>query len=329
MVAPVLRQHGSEEEEDAEPGVLAVGRHTPTIGARLGSAQVTAAIYSERHMATTAGREVEALFRAPLAEFTLARDSLAARLRKAGHSEAATTVRRLRKPTVPVWTVNQLAATDAARIKQLLEAVDQLRRAHFTDAETIRRATRNQREALHRLLERAEALLADAGLTASPQVLGRVSSTLLGAAADPETRTALLAGRVTEELQAPGFDALAAAAPPTSKPEPAPDPAREKQAARARRDEAARARQATQAAQAEARSLRRRADELERTAAEEREAAEKAARAVETMKRQLTELERRAEAERHAADEAEHAAARAREEAERAAARRDSPRAGG
>ena len=52
--------------------------------------------------------DLDALFRLPLAEFTDARNTLAARLKKSGRGEDAVVVKALAKPPVSAWAVNQL-----------------------------------------------------------------------------------------------------------------------------------------------------------------------------------------------------------------------------
>ncbi|HET9787557.1 MAG TPA: hypothetical protein VFP47_10510, partial [Pyrinomonadaceae bacterium] len=52
--------------------------------------------------------ELDTLFKLPLAEFTSARNTLAARLKKTGHGDEAVLVQALAKPSISAWTVNQL-----------------------------------------------------------------------------------------------------------------------------------------------------------------------------------------------------------------------------
>ena len=59
--------------------------------------------------ASTLDPEIARLYAVPLAEFTPARNALAARLRKAGQADEAEAVKALRKPTPPVWAINQAA----------------------------------------------------------------------------------------------------------------------------------------------------------------------------------------------------------------------------
>src|SRR5256885_1460419 len=68
------------------------------------------------------------------------------------------------------------------------------------DADAVRAATRDERDALRKLTRLAEAVLADAGRPASPQTLERVSSTLRAAAVDSDAAKLLTSGRLAEEV---------------------------------------------------------------------------------------------------------------------------------
>ena len=57
----------------------------------------------------TLDREIDRLYALPLDEFTARRNELAKRLKKEGEGEAADEVASLVKPSVPAWTINQLA----------------------------------------------------------------------------------------------------------------------------------------------------------------------------------------------------------------------------
>jgi hypothetical protein len=160
-----------------------------------------------------ANRDVEGLYETPLAEFTRARNTVAARLKKAGHIAEAAAVKRLPKPTVPTWIVNQVARRDPANVQRLIKAVDQLKRAQLGDRGTLAQATDEQRAATRAMLDRAEDVAARSGLKLPPAAVVRVSATLLGAAVDPAERENLRRGRLTSERQAPGFDAFTAELP--------------------------------------------------------------------------------------------------------------------
>src|SRR5437870_3187785 len=51
---------------------------------------------------------VDALFKLPLAEFTGARNDLAARLKREGRANDSNFVKALAKPSISAWAVNQL-----------------------------------------------------------------------------------------------------------------------------------------------------------------------------------------------------------------------------
>src|SRR4029453_3258416 len=80
-------------------------------------------------------------------------------------------------------------------------------------SDALRAAQAQEREALRDLMQRAEAILEEAGRAASRPALERIRSTLGAAALADPTRDALKAGRLTDEVEMSGFDALAGIAP--------------------------------------------------------------------------------------------------------------------
>ena len=159
----------------------------------------------------SATRALERLYSVGPKEFTRTRDSLAAELRKSGDDDAAREVARLRRPSAALWAVNQLARQARAPLERFLDAVDQLRRTQLSDPRGAMDAMRTERAQLETLVGRAGQALADAGYAASADMRRRIGDTLLGAAADRRHADALAHGRLTEELHAPGFDALTGA----------------------------------------------------------------------------------------------------------------------
>lgn len=162
--------------------------------------------------------ELDRLYELPLDDFTPARNELAARLKKAGQDDAGARVKALRKPSVAVWTVNQLARRHGGEVAELIDAGKRLRTAQETalrggGADDVRSSTRAERDALRKLTRLAEAVLTHAGRPASPQTLERVSSTLRAAAVDPRAGELVSRGRLAEEVEAPGFAAVAEIAP--------------------------------------------------------------------------------------------------------------------
>ena len=160
---------------------------------------------------TAGARALERLYAVAPKDFTRARNTLAAELRQARDLDAAREVARLRRPSAPLWAVNQLARHARPALERFLDAVDRLRRTQLSDPRGAMEAMRAERVQLEALVQRAEQALAEVGYSPSAEARRRISDTLLGAAADRRHAEALMHGRLTEELHAPGFDALTGA----------------------------------------------------------------------------------------------------------------------
>ena len=243
-------------------------------------------------------QELDRLFGVPLDEFTRARNDLVKQLKACRDTEHADEVRALPKPTVPVWTVNQLTRVDRPGIRALLDAGEELRAAQSrllggeNARDTSRKATAHERQAVERLIQRARAILADAGRPATQAVLDRVGTTLRAAAVTDEGRVLLETGRFTAELEPPGFG-FASGRTPSS-----PRPKRSR-----RRDELAERRERRAQEQRRRRELQERARTAERSAREAEREAERAEQAAERARRKAQAA--RAEADAAAAELAE------------------------
>src|SRR5436305_1927347 len=154
---------------------------------------------------------VDRLYGLPLDEFTAERDAAAKELRADGSREAADAVRKLRKPSVPAWALNQLARRRSGEVERLIAAGDELRDAQEKvykgggARERLRGAVEAEREAVGSLLGEARELLDAEGRTPSQQVLDRIRDTLHAAATDERVRDELLAGRLVEHAQPGGL----------------------------------------------------------------------------------------------------------------------------
>ncbi len=229
--------------------------------------------------------ELDRLYGLPLEDFTKARNELSARLKKSGQTDAAAQVKALAKPSVPAWAVNQLARTRKRDVRALLDAAE---RSRSGKAKTLREALNEQRDALQRLTNEGRELLEAKRGSAPDAMVQRIASTLRAAASDPSAAGLLERGRVNEDLEPAGFEALAglvdAKSPPTSK--------RDEGAARRKLLEAAQ--KAVRERKAEAAELHDRAEESERQAAKVRKTADRADRALEDAEAELRSLERSA-----------------------------------
>jgi hypothetical protein len=210
--------------------------------------------------------EIDRLYGLPLAEFTKERDALARRLRADGERDEATAIADLRKPVLAAWVVNRLARACRTDVESLVEAAAAIRAGKPDAGERFRTIADG-------LARAAREVLAGADRRPSDAVLRDVATTLrAAAAAEPDL---LLRGRLTEPVEATGFEAMAGAAPrrPSSpaagrqpkkkKKKPQPDRARVQAARNAladARDEARRLARAADAAEREASRLRADAD---------------------------------------------------------------------
>lgn len=147
--------------------------------------------------------ELDRLYALPLNEFTAARDEIAKRLRGEGERDLADQVKGLHKPTVAVWLVNQLAREREVDIKRLLKAGEALGKAQAAaTSEAFAQARADEQHALGRLASAAR----EAGVGA--QAAERAIQTFRAASLTEEGRELLKRGRLTEELEPPGFEAL-------------------------------------------------------------------------------------------------------------------------
>jgi hypothetical protein len=242
--------------------------------------------------------ELDELYQLPLTEFTSARNDLATRLKAEGRAGESDDVKGLRKPSVAVWLVNRLARErelDVQRLRKAGEAVakGQIDATAGRSSDAFLEARQEEQRALARLGEAAREIAAREQVGSA--AVDRAVDTLRAASLSDEGRELLKRGRLTEELEAPGFEALAglvAATPkrPTTPAKPKKDDrrgalkeARERlrEVRAEERELVAAARKAAQAAdraEAEAASLRERAEEAkaDATAAAERGAAAEA-----------------------------------------------------
>ena len=214
-------------------------------------------------------------------------------------------MKKLAKPSIPVWTANQLARREPGEVRALLRSAEELRKAQERalggkGADELRKRVDEQRRAVRALARLGRDILASEGRSVSDAVVERIAKTLEAAALDDGSRFLLRAGRLTDELEPPGFDALAGMTP-------AREP-RKKRAVRAggKGERVAEARAALQEARKRAREEARAALEAEREVDRTESAAAEARRAAQDARKRAD-----------AADEAVTAADAALREAQR------------
>jgi hypothetical protein len=162
-------------------------------------------------------RAAHELYGVPLDEFVAARDVLARELRGAGEREAADSVKRLPKPSVPAWAINRLVRERPDEIAHLLRSGDHLRNVQEwllrreADPTDLRRAVESERAAVGGLVGRAADVLTAAGRAPRGDVLERIGETLHAAAADAEVRDDVERGRLVRDRASVGLGPTVAA----------------------------------------------------------------------------------------------------------------------
>jgi hypothetical protein len=157
-------------------------------------------------------REVDSLYQLPLSQFTSARDELAKRLRADGERKAADQVKQLRKPTAAVWLVNRLARERELDVQRLAKAGAELSKSQKSAAggskasDAFVEARREEQRALERLAQAARETATREGIGAA--AVDRATQTLRAASLTEEGRELLKRGRLTGELDPPGFEAF-------------------------------------------------------------------------------------------------------------------------
>jgi hypothetical protein len=232
-------------------------------------------------------RELDELFELPPSDFIPARNEIVKRLRAAGETEQAEDVKRLSKPTVAAWAVNQLARHAEPEVRRLLDAGTKMRKAHeraLTEraGEDFRKATAAERELVQALSDRARTILRDAGHPPSDQVLKRIADTLRAASTDDTARELLERGRLTKELEPSGFGSLSTV-PFTPRPTA-------RRSATSKREERSRLQRELRDLRARVQQAQREAVRAANEARHAREAAETASVEAEEKRQVATEL---------------------------------------
>ncbi len=148
--------------------------------------------------------KIDDLYRAPLADFVANRTALAKTLSGA----EAQQVRKLPKPTLAPWAVNQVYWRARAVYDRAIKSGERLRHAQVAALEgkkaDLRGATDAHRTAVADAVREAERFAAEAGSHPPPDAIMRIFEALSLAAEPPEAP-----GRLTKPLQPAGFEALA------------------------------------------------------------------------------------------------------------------------
>jgi len=157
---------------------------------------------------------IDALFRLPLTEFIGARKELAARLKKNGYSDEAEQIKALAKPSISAWTVNQLYWNHRDEFDELISTGQRFRKAQASGKMVnMREALDARREVLAQLSDLATETLSEAGHNPSLDVLRRITTTLEALSSLASFSDDTSPGRLTHDIDPPGFDSFGAFTP--------------------------------------------------------------------------------------------------------------------
>ena len=235
--------------------------------------------------------EIDDLYSLPLDDFTEARDALASELRSAGRKEEAAEVKKLRKPSLAAWAVNQLAREKSEAMEELFELRDRIENS--TSATDMRAASEDRRKLIAELVDRAGSILTVAGRATGANTMQAITQTLHAGDTEDE-RDALLHGRLSRELSPSGFGSFSTAF------------------------ESAAGDEADGASDPRMEEKRRRAEELAEEAEDAEAEAERLAEELGTAERALQRAQARSDMARRSAEEAGKNAERAKAEVDRA-----------
>jgi hypothetical protein len=174
----------------------------------------------ERENSANLEDDVDALFKLPLSEFTGARNDLAARLKREGRADDSTFVKKLPKPSISAWAVNQLHWNHREEFDRLLSTSQRFRQPQTSHTATrmadLRGSLDARREALSHLSDLATDLLREAGHNPTPDTIHRVTTTLEALSAHATLSGGPTPGRLSEDVDPPSFASFSSLIPATS-----------------------------------------------------------------------------------------------------------------
>jgi hypothetical protein len=145
----------------------------------------------------------EELYGVAPGDFTPARD---AKVKELKGSELAAAVKKLKKPSVAAWVVNQLVRHETEQVDQVLAMGEALRAAQAgLKGEELRALTRQRRQLTAAVTTRARGVASGLGVKVTPAVADQVEATLTAAMVDEECARAVRSGLLVAALTSTGI----------------------------------------------------------------------------------------------------------------------------
>lgn len=169
------------------------------------------------HTPAGGDERIEALYDVPPVDFVVARNQLAAALKREGKKSEAELVRAMAKPSPSAFATNQLARQHPKELATYLEAAEKLRASQIagtpTSAAGFKAETVAQRAAFDRLVNLGEAILGEAKASTARAVVEKLANNLRFSVLTETGRDALRTGRLNGDLEPPDFSEILAAIP--------------------------------------------------------------------------------------------------------------------
>jgi hypothetical protein len=136
-------------------------------------------------------------------DFTPARDAKAKELKG---SELSGQVKKLKKPSVAAWVVNQLVRHETEQVEQVLAMGEALRAAQAgLKGDELRALTRQRRQLTAAVTTRARSVASGLGVKVTQAVADQVEATLTAAMVDEECAKAVRSGLLVAALTSTGM----------------------------------------------------------------------------------------------------------------------------
>jgi hypothetical protein len=153
---------------------------------------------------------------------------MATEARDTGQKDLASSLKKLRKPSVGAWLANLLVLEQSRDVEQLVDLGAELRAPKQLEGEQIRRVSKEKGSVVSKLVRDATSKASREGQSASGAALLELEATLDAAFADPQAAEILLQGRLSSGLHYSGLgfgeEALRESTTDAKKPASAPRP---------------------------------------------------------------------------------------------------------
>ena len=155
------------------------------------------------------------LYAGPLESFTPDRDAAAKEAKgdPEGGKELAARIKKLKKPSIAAWAINNLVRNESDQIEQVFALAGSLREAaEALDGEELRALTRQRRQLTNALATTARSLAKDAGVKLTGPVIEQVEGMVNAAMLDPVAADVVRSGLVISAFTSTGLSEVDVAA---------------------------------------------------------------------------------------------------------------------